>query len=135
MRTPATPHQSLLNTFFEPEEAPAAPSCQYGVTDAGLAYFQSAHPGEHITKEDLFYYVYGILHSSDHRERYAHNLGKELPRIPRLKTANDFWTFSRAGHALGDLHVDYEGGQFCVKRLKEELDGNGGKRSPTSPIR
>jgi predicted helicase len=78
------------------------------ITDAGLAHFQSAYPGEAITKEDLFYYVYGLLHSPDYRERYADNLSKELPRIPRVKSAADFWAFSRAGRALADLHLNYE---------------------------
>ena len=78
------------------------------ITDAGLTHFQEAYPGEGISKEDLFYYVYGLLHSPDYRERYADNLCKELPRIPRVKTATDFWSFSRAGRALADLHLDYE---------------------------
>lgn len=79
-----------------------------GITDAGLKHFQDAYPGEMITKEDLFYYVYGLLHSEDYRSKYADNLSKELPRIPRVKTAADFWAFSRAGRELGDLHVNYE---------------------------
>ena len=78
------------------------------ITDAGLAHFQEAYPGEAITKEDLFYYVYGLLHSPDYRERYADNLSKELPRIPRVKTATDFWAFSQAGRALANLHLNYE---------------------------
>ena len=78
------------------------------ITEAGLKHFQDAYPGEKITKEDLFYYVYGILHSEDYRTKYADNLSKELPRIPRVKTAADFWAFSRAGRELGDLHVNYE---------------------------
>ena len=78
------------------------------ITDAGLAHFQEVYPGEHISKEDLFYYVYGLLHSHDYRERYADNLSKELPRIPRVKTAADFWAFSRAGRALADQHLHYE---------------------------
>lgn len=78
------------------------------ITDAGLAHFQSAYPGEQICKEDLFYYVYGILHSLDYRERYADNLRKELPRIPAVKRADDFWAFSKAGRALADLHLNYE---------------------------
>ena len=60
-------------------------------SDTGLAHFQSAYPSEKISKEDLFYFVYGILHSADYRNRYADNLGKELPRIPRVKKAEDFW--------------------------------------------
>ncbi|UOA34411.1 hypothetical protein DSM110093_04247 (plasmid) [Sulfitobacter sp. DSM 110093] len=79
------------------------------ITDAGLAHFMAAYPGEEITKEDLFYYVYGLLHSEDYRSRYADNLTKELPRIPCVKKAEDFWAFSRAGRALGEMHVNYEG--------------------------
>ncbi|WP_312247065.1 DEAD/DEAH box helicase [Stutzerimonas nitrititolerans] len=78
------------------------------ITDTGLAHFQTAYPGEQISKEDLFYYVYGILHSPDYRERYADNLSKELPRIPAVKKATDFWAFSNAGRALADLHLNYE---------------------------
>lgn len=78
------------------------------ITDEGLAHFLSAYTGEQISKEDIYYYVYGLLHSSDYRNRYADNLSKELPRIPRVKTAADFWTFSRAGRKLADLHLNYE---------------------------
>ena len=82
--------------------------CRDAITDSGLKLFQDAYPGETISKEDLFYYVYGLLHSEDYRAKYADNLSKELPRIPRVKTAADFWAFSRAGRTLGDLHVNYE---------------------------
>lgn len=79
-----------------------------GITDAGLQYFQEAYPNEKISKEDLFYYVYGLLHSDDYKSRYADNLTKELPRIPRVAKAADFWAFSKAGRALADLHIGYE---------------------------
>ncbi len=78
------------------------------ITDAGLAHFQAAYPGETITKDDLFHYVYGLLHSEDYRSRFADNLSKELPRIPAVKKAADFWGFVEAGRALGDLHCDYD---------------------------
>lgn len=78
------------------------------ITDEGLAHFQSAYPGEQISKKDVFYYVYGLLHSLDYREKYADNLAKELPRIPRVKAAADFWAFSRSGRDLAALHVNYE---------------------------
>lgn len=78
------------------------------ITLAGLAHFRAAYPGENISKEDVFYYVYGLLHSMDYRGRYADNLSKDLPRIPCVKTVADFWTFSKAGRALAELHLNYE---------------------------
>lgn len=78
------------------------------ITDAGQAHFRAAYPGKEISKEDIFYYVYGLLHAQEYRDRYADNLTKELPRIPCLKTYADFRAFSDAGRALGDLHVNYE---------------------------
>lgn len=89
-----------------------------GITDEGLAHFQQAYPNEKITKEDIFYYVYGLLHSEDYRERYADNLSKELPRIPRVKEASDFWAFVNAGRKLGDLHVNYEDAAIYPVELK-----------------
>jgi predicted helicase len=83
-----------------------------GISDAGLKHFQAAYPsrgeGNTITKEDLFYYIYGLLHSPDYRSRYADNLGKELPRIPAVKTFADFKAFSKAGRELAHWHLNYE---------------------------
>ncbi|AQX19912.1 hypothetical protein BWD162_007960 [Bartonella sp. WD16.2] len=78
------------------------------ITDEGLAYFKEAYPDETISKDDLFFYVYGVLHSEDYRARYAHNLSKQLPRIPTVKKVEDFWAFVKAGRKLGDLHTNYE---------------------------
>lgn len=79
-----------------------------GISNGGLAHFQKAYPSEAIAKEDVFYYVYGLLHSPDYRDRYADNLSKELPRIPCVKSAVHFWALSKAGRALADLHLHYE---------------------------
>jgi predicted helicase len=78
------------------------------ITDAGLKHFTDAYPTETISKEDLFYYIYGLLHSPDYRTKYADNLSKELPRIPKVAIAQDFWAFSKAGRKLADLHINYE---------------------------
>jgi predicted helicase len=83
-------------------------SVKDGITDAGLQHFQDAYPGQQISKEDLFYYIYGLLHSEDYKKRYADNLSKELPRIPAVKTFADFQAFSEAGRKLADLHINYE---------------------------
>lgn len=79
-----------------------------GITDSGLKHFVAAYLAEEITKEDIFYYTYGLLHSEEYRTRYADNLSKELPRIPCVNKIEDFWRFSSAGRALGELHVNYE---------------------------
>lgn len=89
-----------------------APAAQRGrrdaITDAGLAHFQTAYPGEAVTKDDLFYYTYGLLHSEEYRERFADNLSKQLPRIPAVKRVEDFRAFVDAGRRLADLHCDYD---------------------------
>ncbi|SIR09374.1 Predicted helicase [Paracoccus thiocyanatus] len=78
------------------------------ITDEGLGHFQRAYPGEEISKEDLFYYIYGLLHSPDYRDRFKNNLMKQLPRIPAVKSFVDFVAFREAGRALGHLHVNFE---------------------------
>ncbi len=97
------------------------PTRRDGITDEGLAHFRASYPGEQIIKEDVFYYVYGLLHSTDYRERYADNLAKELPRIPCVKAAADFWAFSKAGRRLADLHVNYE----TVEKYPLQIIGGG----------
>lgn len=61
-----------------------------------------------VTKEDIFYYVYGFLHSPEYRELFADDLKKMLPRIPLVAQSTDFWSFSKAGRKLAKLHIDYE---------------------------
>lgn len=75
------------------------------ITDEALAVFHEAYGDPSITKEDVFFYVYGVLHSPEYRRRFANNLKKELPRIPLAK---DFRAFEEAGRKLGELHVNYE---------------------------
>ncbi|MDR5591896.1 DEAD/DEAH box helicase [Christiangramia sp. SM2212] len=64
--------------------------------------------GKSISKEDIFYYVYGILHSPDYRKAFANDLKKMLPRIPMADRPKDFWAFSKAGRELANLHLNYE---------------------------
>ncbi len=64
--------------------------------------------GKTVTKEDIFYYVYGFLHSKEYRETFANDLKKMLPRLPLVETVTDFWAFSKAGRKLAELHLNYE---------------------------
>ena len=75
------------------------------ISDTAMCTFQEHYRDDTITKDDLFNYVYGILHAPSYREQFANDLSKMLPRIPY---APDFRAFADAGEALAELHVNYE---------------------------
>jgi len=89
-----------------------------GISDVGFNYFREAYPNEFFSKEDVYYYIYGLLHSNDYRNNYADSLTKELPRIPHVKKYEDFWSFSKAGRELAELHLNYE----TVEPYKANID-------------
>jgi predicted helicase len=78
------------------------------ITDTALADYRAHYQDDSITKVDVFYHVYGILHSPEYRERYANDLKKMLPRIPFVPGKEGFWAFNKAGRELASLHVGYE---------------------------
>ena len=87
--------------------------------------------GANVSKEDIFYYVYGFLHLPSYRERFANELKKSLPRIT---LSDKFWELSRAGRELADIHLNYErqpapegvevigGGDYRVNKLRLSKD-------------
>jgi predicted helicase len=75
------------------------------ITDTTLATYSAFYEDTELKKEDIFYYVYGLLHSPVYREQYRSDLVKMLTRIPKVK---DFWAFSQAGRQLAELHLNYE---------------------------
>ena len=75
------------------------------ITDWARKHFRNHYKNNRISKWDIFYYVYGLLHHTGYRERFADNLKRELPRIP---FAPDFKAFSKAGKKLAELHLNYE---------------------------
>ena len=82
-----------------------------GITDWILKEVRNRFGGtKAITKEHIFYYVYGLLHSPQYRERFADDLKKSLPRIPIVDNVQDFMAFYKAGKELADLHLNYEQG-------------------------
>lgn len=78
-----------------------------GLSDFILAQAKTRY-GKEVSKEDVFYYVYGFLHSPTYRQKFANDLKKMLPRLPLVEDARDFWKFSKAGRALAELHINYE---------------------------
>lgn len=79
-----------------------------GISSYGLEHFKSFYNNVEITEEDIFYYVYGLLHSKDYFLLYSDNLIRSLPRVPCVKVENDFWSYSKAGRDLAELHLNYE---------------------------
>lgn len=92
------------------------------ITDAGLKHFTDYYKDSTITKEDLFYYIYGILHNEEYKAKYANNLTKSLPHIPRVANISDFRAYVSAGRALAHLHINYE--QIEAYNVKFEQDMN-----------
>ena len=79
-----------------------------GVSDFILERAKKQYGATNITKEDIFYYVYGFLHSPEYRETFANDLKKMLPRLPLVDDVKDFWNFSKSGRQLADIHLNYE---------------------------
>ena len=98
------------------------------ITEYGLQHFRAAYPTESVSREDIFHYIYGLLHSEDYRSRFRANLSKELPRIPCVKPVKDYRAFRDAGKRLGKLHVGYE----SIEPYLATID-TGGKLLMTAP--
>ncbi len=92
------------------------------ITDGILNLYQDKF-GLQVTKDDVFYYVYGVLHSEQYRTTFAADLKRLLPRIPLALSAADFEAFAQAGRMLADLHVNYESVQPYPLAEQAPLNG------------
>ena len=75
------------------------------VTDAALAAYRKVYSNSSITKDDIFFYTYALLHSPEYRDSFKADLKKSLPRIPKVQ---GFSSFASAGRKLSELHLSYE---------------------------
>ena len=75
------------------------------ITDATLAAYRAHYADTAITKEDIFFYVYALLHHPEYREHYEADLKKILPHIPKVE---GFAHYADVGRKLAHLHVNYE---------------------------
>ena len=90
----------------------------YNISDWGLEQFVIHYKDKKIKKEDIFHYVYGVLHNPAYRKKYELNLKREFPRIPFYK---DFRQWAKWGKQLMDLHINYEEAKpFQLKRIDEK---------------
>ena len=93
---------NTTGTFQGFDEAPERID---NISDTALNAFRNHYRDDTITKDDIFDYVYGILHAPSYREEFANDLSKMIPRIP---FAPDFRAFAEAGQLLADLHLNYD---------------------------
>jgi predicted helicase len=77
------------------------------ITDGVLTLYRDKF-GPQVSKDDIFFYVYGVLHSQQYRTTFAADLKRMLPRIPLAASTSDFEAFADAGRGLSDLHLNYE---------------------------
>ena len=89
------------------------------VSSASIKSFRDNYMDKKISGEDVFYYIYGIFHSKEYKERFSSDLNKMMPRVP---FASDFWAFSKAGRLLAGLHMNYEEAKpYPLKEVRDEL--------------
>ena len=73
---------------------------------SGLLDFNNEQTDPHfLAPEDIFDYIYGVLHSPLYREKYKEFLKVDFPRIPYPKNADEFEHFKECGHQLRELHL------------------------------
>lgn len=88
------------------------------ITAWGFEQFVNHYKDKKIKKEDIFHYVYAVLHNPAYRQKYELNLKREFPRIPLYK---DFWQWAKWGKQLMDLHINYEDAKsFPLKVIESE---------------
>ena len=75
------------------------------ITLEALNLFRRVLNDKKIISEDIFYYIYGIFHSFEYRDKYKNNLTKEIPRVPICK---NFKSFLEIGKKLANLHLNFE---------------------------
>ena len=93
---------NTTGTFRGFDEAPERID---NISDTALNTFRNHYRDDSISKDDIFDYVYGVLHAPSYRDEFANDLSKMIPRIP---FAPDFRAFAEAGQRLADLHLNYE---------------------------
>ncbi len=81
----------------------------YAISGYALNLFRRHYQDDSIVEEEIFYYIYAILHHKGYLEKYKNSLAKEAPRIA---LSEDFKELSMLGKELGELHLNYESGEM-----------------------
>ncbi len=81
----------------------------YAISGYALNLFRRHYGDNLIAEEEIFYYIYAILHHKGYLEKYKNSLAKEDPRIG---LSEDFKELSILGKELAKLHLNYESGEM-----------------------
>ncbi|AEE70332.1 helicase C-terminal domain protein [Helicobacter pylori 83] len=81
----------------------------YAISGYALNLFRKHYGDNLIAEEEIFYYIYAILHHKGYLEKYKNSLTKEAPRIA---LSEDFKELSALGKELAKLHLNYESGEM-----------------------
>ncbi|STR18929.1 restriction endonuclease Eco57I [Helicobacter pylori] len=79
------------------------------ISGYALNLFRKHYKDNSIAEEEIFYYIYAILHHKGYLEKYKNSLAKEAPRIV---LSEDFKELSILGKELAELHLNYESGEM-----------------------
>lgn len=79
------------------------------ISGYALNLFRKHYEDNLIAEEEIFYYIYAILHHKGYLEKYKNSLAKEDPRIA---LSEDFKELSILGKELAKLHLNYESGEM-----------------------
>jgi len=106
-------NKDVQQGLFETDDTSEVSASGKYIRRDGVSYYilekaKQQYKATNITKEDIFYYVYGFLHSPEYRETFANDLKKMLPRLPLVEDVKDFWAFSKTGRQLAEIHLNYE---------------------------
>ncbi|GAA8890778.1 hypothetical protein HpEKA17_06680 [Helicobacter pylori] len=86
----------------------------YAISGYALNLFRKHYGDNSIAEEEIFYYIYAILHHKGYLEKYKNSLTKEYPRIA---LSPDFRELSVLGKELAELHLNYESGEMHTRRV------------------
>ena len=88
------------------------------ITEWGLRQFREHYGDDGIKDEDVFAYVYAMLHDPPYRERYEIDLRREFPQV---YFQEDFAWWTQQGRKLLDLHIGFEKAEpWPLERLDKE---------------
>ena len=96
------------------------------ITDWALGQFQKQYKDKKISKEDIFHYVYAVLHHPAYRAKYEINLKREFPRIPFYE---GFSKWAGWGKRLMELHLNYEAVEAYPLRPSDTSPKSAGEKS------